>query len=75
MRICNKGISNCVVHLSMDKEILKQLKYMVICSEKGTITTFSLLWEGHSVDSVIYDLLDMQTLSFLISYYSLFYER
>ena len=34
----------------MDKEILKQLKYMVIRSEKGTITTFALFWEGHSTD-------------------------
>ena len=42
------------VCLSMDKEILKQLKYAVIRSEKGTITTFALLWEGHSA---IYNLL------------------
>ena len=62
----NKGLSKCVVRLSMDKEILKQLKYM--------ITTFSLFWEDHSDDSVIYDLLELQTLSF-ISYYSSFYER
>ena len=59
-RMCSKGLSNHVVHLSVDKEILKQLKYVVIHSEKGTITTFVLFWEGHSADSVIYDLLELQ---------------
>ena len=43
------------VCLSVDK-ILKQLKYVVIQSEKGTITTFELFFEGHSADSVIYNL-------------------
>ena len=56
--MCSKGLSNHVVclsvTLSVDKEILKQLKYVVICSEKGTITTFELFWEGHSADSAIY---------------------
>ena len=59
-RMCSKGLSNHVVHLSVDKEILKKLKYVVIRSEKGTITTFALFWEGHSADSVIYDLLELQ---------------
>ena len=58
------------VCLSVDKVILKHLKYTVICSEKGTITTFVLFCEGHSDDSVLYDLLELHILSFLISYYS-----
>ena len=63
--------SRCLsVCLSVDKEILKQLKYVVIRSEKGTITMFALFWEGHSTDSVINDLLELQIESFLISYYS-----
>ena len=33
-----------------------------IRSEKGTITTFVLFWEGHSDDSVIYNLLELQSL-------------
>ena len=60
------------VRLSMDK-ILKtnnQLKYAVIRSEKGTITRFELFFEGHSADSVIDHLLELQIQSFLISYYS-----
>ena len=73
-RMSSKGLSNRVVclsvGLSVDKEILKQLKYAVIRSEEGTITTFALFWEGHSTDSVIYDLLELQIPSFLISYYS-----
>ena len=67
--MCNKGLSNCVVHLSMDKEILKQLIYMVICSEKSTITTFALFWEDHSADSMIYDLLELKNP--VISYFLL----
>ena len=51
-RIRSKRLSNRVVCLSIclsvDKEILKQLKYAVILSEKGTITKFALFWEGHS---------------------------
>ena len=52
-----------------------QLKYVVICSvvicsEKGTITTFELFFEGHSADSAIYHLWKLQIQSFLISYYS-----
>ena len=54
----------------MDKNILKQLKYAVINSEKGTITMFELFFEGHSADSEIYDLWELQIQSFLISYYS-----
>ena len=70
----SKGLSNRVVCLyvclSVDKEILKQLKYPVICSEKGTITTFELFFEGDSADGAIYDLLELQIQSFLISYCS-----
>ena len=47
-----------------------QLKYAVIRSENGTITAFELFFEGHSTDSAIYDLLELRTQSFLISYYS-----
>ena len=47
-----------------------QLKHAVIRSEKGTITTFELFFEGHSADSAIYDLFQLQIQSFLISYYS-----
>ena len=43
-----------------------QLKYAVIRVEKGSITTFELFFEA---DSVIYDLLELQIQSFLISYY------
>ena len=46
-----------------------QLNYAVIRSEKG-ITTFELFFEGQSADSVIYDLLQLQIQSFLISYYT-----
>ena len=67
--MCNKGLSNCVVHLSMDKEILKQLIFMVIRSEKCTITTFALFWEDHSTDSMIYDLLELKNP--VISYFLL----
>ena len=70
LRMRSKGVSNHVFCLSVDKEILKQLKYAVIRSKKGTITTFALSWEGHSSDSVLYDLLELQIPSFLISYYS-----
>ena len=61
------------VCLSVDKNIENsnnQLKYAVIRSEKDTITTFELFFEGHSIDSAIYNLLDLQIQSFLISYYS-----
>ena len=45
------------VQYSVDKEILKQLKYVVIHSEKDTMCiTFELLFEGHITDSTIYDL-------------------
>ena len=71
-----QGLSNRVdVCLSVRRwtKILKtnnQLKYSIIRSENGTITTFELLFEGHSTDSTIYNLLELQILSFLISYYS-----
>ena len=39
---------------------MKQLKYVVIHSEKGIITTFELFFEGHSADSVIYNLWELQ---------------
>ena len=42
-----------------------QLKY-VILSEKGTITTFKLFFEGHSADSGIYDLWELQISNFLL---------
>ena len=59
------------VQYSVDKEILKQLKYAVIHSEKDTMCiTFELLFEGHITDSTIYDLWELQIQSFLISYYS-----
>ena len=60
------------VRLSVDKnfENTNQLNYAVIRSKKGTITTFELFFEGHSADSTIYDLLELQIQSFLISYYS-----
>ena len=59
----------------MDNNIVNtnnQLKYMyvVISSEKGNITMFELFFEGHSADSAIYDLWELQIQSFLISYYS-----
>ena len=58
---------------SVDKNIENtnnQLKYMVTCSKKGSITIFELFFEGHSTDSVINNLLELQIQSFLISYYS-----
>ena len=59
------------VQYSVDKEILKQLKYAVIHSEKVIMCiTFELLFEGHITDSEIYDLWELQIQSFLISYYS-----
>ena len=54
------------VCLSIDQKILKQLKYMVIRSEKGTITTFELFFEG---DSAIYDIWELQNP--VISYFLL----
>ena len=66
--MCNKGLRNCVVRLSMDKEILKQLKYVVIRSEKGNITTFEPFWEDHRADSV-YNLLELKNP--VISYFLL----
>ena len=61
----SKGLSNRVdVCLSVrDKNIENtnyQLKYVVIRSEKGTMTTFELFFEGHSTDSMIYDLWELQ---------------
>ena len=35
---------------------IEKLKYADIRYEKGTITTFELFFEGHRVDSMIYDL-------------------
>ena len=58
-------LSNLVFCLSMDKI----LKYVVIHSEESTITTFELFFEGHSADSVIYNLWELQINEFLISYY------
>ena len=52
--MCSKGLSSHIVSLSVDTKILKQLKYMVIHSEKGTITTFELFFEGHSANSGMY---------------------
>ena len=73
-RVCmySKGLSNHVVCLSVCPwtKILKQLKCTVIRSEKGTITTFELFFEGHSADSVIYNLWEPQIQSFEFSYYS-----
>ena len=71
----SKGLSNCVdVCLSICGQNIEntniQLKYVVIHSEKGSITMFELFFEGHSTDSVIYDLWELQIQSFLISYYS-----
>ena len=66
----SKGLRNRVdVCPSVDKNIENtnnQLKYAVIYSEKGVITTFELFFEGHSADSAIYDLLKHQIQSFLI---------
>ena len=64
----SKGLSNRVdaclsVCPSVDKNIENtnnQLKYVVIHSKKGTKTTFELLFEGHSTDSAIYDLWELQ---------------
>ena len=53
------GVKQSCCLSSMEK-ILKQLKYVVIHSEKGTITTFQLLFEGHSADRVIYNLWELQ---------------
>ena len=69
----SKGLSNHVVCLSVRGKKYctnNHLKYAVIHSEKGTITTFELLFGGHSADSAIYDLLELQIQPFLISYYS-----
>ena len=73
----SKGFNNRVdVYLSVclsvrDENIENtndQLKYAVIRSEKGTITMFELFLEGHSADSAIYDLWELQIQSILISY-------
>ena len=57
----------------MDKILINtknQLKYEVLRSEKGTLTTFELFFDGHSADSAIYDLLELQIQLLLISYYN-----
>ena len=57
------------IYLSVDKNIENinnQLKYVVIHSKKGTITTFDLFFEGHSTDSAIYHLLQLQISHFLV---------
>ena len=56
----SKGFSNRFVCLSVclsvrGQKILKQLKYAVIRTEKGTITKFELFFEGHSADNAIYE--------------------
>ena len=74
----SKGLSNRVdicpsVCPLVEKNIENtnnQLKYVVIRSEKGTITMFELFFDGHSTDSVIYDLLQLQIQLFLISCYN-----
>ena len=47
----SKGLSNCIVCLSVCYKNIEnnndQMKYAVIRSEKGTIITFELLFEGH----------------------------
>ena len=47
---------------SVDKKIDNTNNQMkcAICSEKGSITTFELFFEGYSTDSVIYDLWELQ---------------
>ena len=65
----SKGLRNRVdVCPSVDKNIENannQLKYAVIYSKKGVITTFELFFEGHSADSAKYDLLKHQIQSFM----------
>ena len=65
----SKGLSNRLVCLFVclsvclslrGPKILKQLKYAVIRSEKGTITMFELFFQGHNADSTIYDLWELQ---------------
>ena len=69
MSVC---LSVCLsVHRQNIENTNNQLKYAVICSEKGTITTFELLFDGHSTDSSTYDLWELQIQSFLIFFYSL----
>ena len=67
--MCSKGLSNHIdVCLSVNENIENtnnQLKYVVVHSEK----MFELFFEGHSTDGAIYDLLELQIQSFLISYY------
>ena len=74
MHMRSKVLSNrvdvCLCLSVRGQKVSKQLKYAVIRSEKRTITTFELLFEGHSTDSVVYDLWEPQIQSFLISYYS-----
>ena len=58
------------VCLSVDKNIdntNNQLKCAIIRSEKGTITTFEFFFDSHSTDSMIYNLLELQMQSFLLS--------
>ena len=66
----SKGLSNWSVCLSVDKNIENtnnQLKYAVIHSKKGIITMFALFFEGHSTDSAIYDLWELQILFLIIA--------
>ena len=38
----------------------------LVCISAIIITTFAVIWEGHSADSAIYDILELQILPFFI---------
>ena len=66
-------LSNCVFCLDLSihgSKILKQLKDAFYSLRKVYSKMFELLFEGHSADSAIYDIWELQIQSVLISYYS-----
>ena len=68
-----KGLSNHVVCLFVcGQRNIETVEIHGYSLQKrySTITMFELFFEGPSADSAIYDLLELQIESFLISYYS-----
>ena len=66
-----KGLSNRVdVCLSVRGKKIETAEICGYSLQKCTITTFELFFEGHSTNSAIYYLWELQIQSFLISYCS-----
>ena len=62
----SKELSNHVDSCKTIGNANNQLKYLLICSKKVSITTFELFFEDRSANSTIYDMWELQIQSFLI---------